>query len=365
MNPSISFLWGEQSSAGGSGVRLLPLGTDCVQQPSLRGNCVQHSAPGASPGACPRVAASAAASARHGSSGSRTVATHRAAFTLVELMIVIGIIGILTAISVPVVMQSLAKARNAAIKAEIDMLHMAIMNYKNEYGSFPPASASNAPNHILRLFPNSRGQYPNYPVKKQFTEDKNQNRVLDAAQQEDANGNNSLDGLFDTIPLGPDTALAFWLFGYSSNPREPTVGETKPLFDFDRSRLESQSNFFTGRYRSTNALNSGVYRYVDSANYYFVSSGRRFPTPWVEFNPTTAAMAVGEDSSTTPPNGLIDTLGAATEDANSNGLLDRGEPFNNATFQIIHPGRDGEFGTDDDLSNFWPGTRREYLDSLK
>jgi len=23
------------------------------------------------------------------------------------------------------------------------------------------------------------------------------------------------------------------------------------------------------------------------------------------------------------------------------------------------------FGTDDDLSNFWPSTRREYLDSLK
>ncbi|MEI6241604.1 MAG: prepilin-type N-terminal cleavage/methylation domain-containing protein, partial [Planctomycetia bacterium] len=57
------------------------------------------------------------------------------AFTLVELLVVIGIIGLLAAIITPVVMQSLTKARNAAIKAEIDMLHMAIMNYKNEYGS--------------------------------------------------------------------------------------------------------------------------------------------------------------------------------------------------------------------------------------
>ena len=24
----------------------------------------------------------------------------------------------------------------------------------------------------------------------------------------------------------------------------------------------------------------------------------------------------------------------------------------------------GQFGTDDDLSNFWPGTRKDYLDSL-
>ena len=31
---------------------------------------------------------------------------------------------------------------------------------------------------------------------------------------------------------------------------------------------------------------------------------------------------------------------------------------------VLHPGRDGEFGNDDDLSNFWPGTRKDYLDSL-
>lgn len=39
--------------------------------------------------------------------------------------------------------------------------------------------------------------------------------------------------------------------------------------------------------------------------------------------------------------------------------------YNPDTFQILCAGRDEEFGTDDDLSNFWPGTYREYLDSLK
>ena len=38
--------------------------------------------------------------------------------------------------------------------------------------------------------------------------------------------------------------------------------------------------------------------------------------------------------------------------------------FNPDTFQILCAGRDEVFGTDDDLSNFWPGTRRDYLDSL-
>jgi hypothetical protein len=39
--------------------------------------------------------------------------------------------------------------------------------------------------------------------------------------------------------------------------------------------------------------------------------------------------------------------------------------FNPDTFQILCAGRDEVFGNDDDLSNFWPGTRQEYADSLK
>ena len=41
------------------------------------------------------------------------------------------------------------------------------------------------------------------------------------------------------------------------------------------------------------------------------------------------------------------------------------EFFNATTFQILCAGRDEQWGTDDDLSNFWPGTRVEYERSLK
>ena len=55
----------------------------------------------------------------------------RSGFTLVELLAVIMIIALLAALVTPAVMRARNTARNAAIKAEIDLLHMAIMNYKN------------------------------------------------------------------------------------------------------------------------------------------------------------------------------------------------------------------------------------------
>jgi hypothetical protein len=100
----------------------------------------------------------------------------------------------------------------------------------------------------------------------------------------------------------------------------------------------------------------------------------------VEFDVTTSEdrnrngiLDAGEDL---PPlnNGRIDPVGEDVngnmaldpgEDVNNDGRLNYGAPFNAETFQIICSGRDEIYGTDDDLSNFWPGTRREYLDSLK
>lgn len=38
--------------------------------------------------------------------------------------------------------------------------------------------------------------------------------------------------------------------------------------------------------------------------------------------------------------------------------------FNPDTFQILSAGRDEVWNTEDDLSNFWPGTRQDFLDNL-
>ncbi|MFL2861425.1 MAG: type II secretion system protein [Pirellulales bacterium] len=87
-----------------------------------------------------------------------TTLPQRSGFTLVELLVVITIIGVLAALITPAVFQARRTGQISAIKAEIDLLHMAMMHYKNEYGSFPPCSSGTsssdpAARHIRRLFP--------------------------------------------------------------------------------------------------------------------------------------------------------------------------------------------------------------------
>ena len=206
-------------------------------------------------------------------------ATNRGAFTLVELLVVIGILGVLAALITPAVFQARVSARNAAIKAEIDMLHMAIMNYKNEFGSFPPCTGLTAArNHVQRIFPRTA----------------------------------SISTEITTAPT-KETSLYYWLEGYTKDPTSPVKGGARSkLFDFDTSRTVGNEYHAAGKPGS-------IYRYIDYTNY-------------------------------------------ASQGAEQDGA---GSYHNPATFQIHSPGLDEQWGTEDDLSNFWKGTRQDYLDSLE
>jgi prepilin-type N-terminal cleavage/methylation domain-containing protein len=255
----------------------------------------------------------------------------RQAFTLVELLVVLGIIGLLAALITPVTIRALAKSRNAAIKAEIDMLHMAIMNYKNEYGSFPPCldfgfnPNGPASKHLARLFPrcpNPTGSGPN----AQFNPDPNK-------------------------ALTPFTAIVSWLGGYTDDPSSPLLplANRKRLYDFDQSRI-------TGLQYHPAKKPGSPYLYYDASSY--------------SISPYFSHDIDGDPDLGTPGAQRIPVSPPPTRTAADFGTVNpppaNPQPFFNPdTFQILCAGADEQFGTADDLSNFWPGTRQEYLDSLQ
>lgn len=64
-------------------------------------------------------------------------------FSLIELLVVIGIIGILSAIILPALSGARKSANKTHIKAQLQNVALACMNYYNDYGHLPNESGSN------------------------------------------------------------------------------------------------------------------------------------------------------------------------------------------------------------------------------
>jgi type II secretory pathway pseudopilin PulG len=251
----------------------------------------------------------------------------------VELLVVIVILAMLASLVTPAIMNSLTKARNSAIKAEIDMLHMALMNYQSEYGAVPPCveptnywttgqytRGGPAAKHLQRLFP----------------------RCGDTAYQLNNvnNPNPPSPNPNPIVQLTQKNALVAWLAGFTPDPINPLLpGSLRvKLYDFERARIDSS----TAAYHPSGKKGS-PYIYFDAGSY-----GSLAGLPAQDNRKSFA-----DGGNAYKPEYIKDPSGTATEF------------FNATTFQILCAGRDEQWGTEDDLSNFWPGTRVEYERSLK
>ncbi len=65
--------------------------------------------------------------------------TRRSGFTLVEILVVIVIIGILSALLLPAISGALKTAKDAAVTADINSLANALASFKEKYGDYPPS----------------------------------------------------------------------------------------------------------------------------------------------------------------------------------------------------------------------------------
>jgi len=147
------------------------------------------------------------------------------AFTLVELLVVITIIGILAGLITSAALKALNRAKQVEITLELQQLGIAMEDLKNEFGAYPPNGMIKtstpvnilAQNDFVRMF------------KKSFPRSQEPAELIFALAGGAVNNPVQSSSLVDTGMNGAE-ALYFWLGGFSSDVAYPISGPGGPSF---------------------------------------------------------------------------------------------------------------------------------------
>jgi prepilin-type N-terminal cleavage/methylation domain-containing protein len=152
---------------------------------------------------------------------------HRRAFTLVELLVVITIIGILASLIVTAAIGAMGKAQDTRIKAEINQIDAALVEYKNKVTAFPPNCQTDGTDPIDEnaVFNDLKVHLKQIAPRHQEPDD-----LLRCLA-----GLNPQNSAFRTLDGGltAGEAIVFWLGGFSSDPKYPISGEGGPSYNVE------------------------------------------------------------------------------------------------------------------------------------
>ncbi len=138
----------------------------------------------------------------------RRSVTNRQAFTLVELLMVITIIGILVGLIVPAVFYAMRSVKANAIAMSVQTLANAVDQYKNKYGDYPPDGTDETifARHCRKLWPQ-----------------------IAATELTQLKAGSTCDARPTAGVMDPPEALVFFLGGFSNDPIHPFTGAGGPL----------------------------------------------------------------------------------------------------------------------------------------
>jgi prepilin-type N-terminal cleavage/methylation domain-containing protein len=165
----------------------------------------------------------------------------RRAFTLVELLVVITIIGILASLITVAAVAALKNAQQTRIKVELGQIATGLEEYKNKVTAYPPnlqtdGTGANAPLDEAQVFQD---------LKKHLKQIAPRNNEPDELLQKLA-GLGAAPQLAGGMTAGE--AVVFWLSGFSSDPKYPISGEGGPSYSVqgvaatDRAKADNVSS---------------------------------------------------------------------------------------------------------------------------